>query len=106
MSRFWLVELEPNLEDLHTTRTGVWCGVKTVNGVRSLTDLRAITLETLATFLMSDEEFTQGLDAINRHRRQRTSPDHVIRAYWRSVRQPMLPESETTKRRPRRNGTT
>ena len=91
MSRFWLVELEPDLAAHYTTRTGVWCGVKGVNGVKSLTDLRAITLDTLATLLMSDEEFAAGMEML-RHRREHTSPDHVIRAYWKRVRQPRLPE--------------
>lgn len=95
VSNFWLVEVEPDLEHLQfpTTRSGVWSGVKTVNGVRSLTDLRAITLETLATFLMSDEEFRAGQETVDLRRRM-TSPDHVIRAYWKRVRQPKLPGVE------------
>jgi hypothetical protein len=91
MGRFWLVELEPELEALHTTRTGVWCGIKSVNGVRSVTDMRAISVGTLSTFLLSDAEFAQGLEAVRR-RKEMTSPDHVIRAYWKRVRQPRLPE--------------
>lgn len=89
MSRFWLVEVEEDLPSLHTTRTGVWCGVKTVNGVRSLTDLRAITLETLATFLLSDAEFAAAMGSASKGE---CSPYNLIRAYWKRVRQPRLPE--------------
>jgi hypothetical protein len=88
VSRFWLVELDEDLMARGTTRTGVWCGVKGVNGVRSVTDLRVITPETLATLLMSDAEFRAGMLDVRRHT---TSPDHVIRAYWKRVRQPKLP---------------
>ena len=90
MNRFWLLELEDDLEAHKTTRTGVWCGVKGVNGVKSLTDLRAITLETLATLLMSDDEFSQGMALID-GKRDSTSYN-LIRAYWKRVRQPRLPE--------------
>jgi hypothetical protein len=49
MSRFWLVELDEDLEhsQFPTTRYGVWCGVHSVNGVKSLTDMSAVSFETL-----------------------------------------------------------
>jgi hypothetical protein len=56
VSRFWLVELEPDLEVHKTTRTGVWCGVKGVNGVRAVTDLEAISQATLDELLLSAEQ--------------------------------------------------
>lgn len=50
----WLVELRKDLEHLPVTPTtsptdrfGVWRGVADVNGVRSLTDMRVISFETL-----------------------------------------------------------
>jgi hypothetical protein len=43
MSEFWLVELEPDLAAKFTTRTGVWCGVKDVNGIKSVTDARVLS---------------------------------------------------------------
>jgi hypothetical protein len=88
MPEFWLVEVADDLAAQRTTRAGVWLSLKQVSGVTDVVDLRAITLDTLALFLMPDEEFRAGLlDA----RRRTTSPDHVIRAYWKGVRQPELP---------------
>jgi hypothetical protein len=46
MSRWLLVELEPDLAKHYTTRTGVWCGIKGINGVKSLTDISAISRRT------------------------------------------------------------
>lgn len=62
MSRFWLVELHEDLEhrDFPTTRYGVWAGIHTVNGVKDLTDLDAISYETLEELLRpSDPELLQ-----------------------------------------------
>jgi hypothetical protein len=62
VSRFWLVELHQDLEqgDFPTTRYGVWCGVHGVNGVKSLTDMDAISFETLDELLRpTDPELVQ-----------------------------------------------
>ena len=88
MSRWLLVELEEDLAKLYTTRTGVFVSVKNVNGVRSVTDLRAIRLETLVTFLMSDAEFAAAMAGVSKGE---CSPYNLIRAYWKRVRQPALP---------------
>ena len=56
MSRFWLVELEEDLAALYTTRTGVWCGVKSVNGVKSVTDVEVISRGTLDALLLPQEQ--------------------------------------------------
>jgi hypothetical protein len=55
VSRFWLVEMDEDLATKGTTRTGVWSGIHGVNGVISITDLEAISSETLDELLrMSD----------------------------------------------------
>ncbi len=56
MSRFWLVELEEDLTAHHTTRTGVWCGVKSVNGVKAVTDVEVISRGTLDALLLPQEQ--------------------------------------------------
>ena len=52
MSRFWLVELDEDLESHFTTRTGVWCGIKSVNGVKAVTDMEVISQATLDELLL------------------------------------------------------
>jgi hypothetical protein len=47
VSRFLLVELVPDLAAVRTTRTGVWSSLRSVNGVQSVTDLSAISRQTL-----------------------------------------------------------
>lgn len=67
MSRFWLVELYDDLEHLPitpttspTTRFGVWQSVHNVNGVKALTDMDAISFDTLQEILRpSDPELVQ-----------------------------------------------
>ena len=56
MSRFWLVELDDDLASKFTTRTGVWCGIKDVNGVRSVTDMEVISQVTLDELLLPAEQ--------------------------------------------------
>ncbi|HYW87393.1 MAG TPA: hypothetical protein VFB50_06475 [Chloroflexota bacterium] len=51
MSRWLLVELEEDLAKLYTTRTGVFVSVKQVNGVRSVTDVSAISKRTADEWL-------------------------------------------------------
>jgi len=46
MSRWLLVELYEDLEKRRTTRTGVWSGIKILSGVRSITDISAISRRT------------------------------------------------------------
>lgn len=72
MSRFWLVELEPDLEQLAfpTTRGGVWAGVLMVNGVRSLTDVAAISRETLDALLRPPEPQNEAHGAARRNARR------------------------------------
>jgi hypothetical protein len=60
MSRWWLVELQEDLAERGTTRTGVWSGIHGVNGVRDITDMDAISYETLEELLRpSDPELLQ-----------------------------------------------
>jgi hypothetical protein len=56
MSRFWLVELDEDLAAHQTTRTGVWCGIKGVNGVASVTDLDAVSRGTLDAMLVPPDK--------------------------------------------------
>jgi hypothetical protein len=49
MSRFVLVEIEPGLD--RSRHTGIWCAVRLIPGVRSLTDISAISAETLNAIL-------------------------------------------------------
>jgi hypothetical protein len=58
VSRFWLVELHEDLEHLPLTATtaptdrfGVWNGVRSVNGVKQLTDMEVVSFETLEELL-------------------------------------------------------
>jgi hypothetical protein len=62
MSRWWLVELHEDLEHLPLTATtaptdrfGVWNGVRSVNGVKQLTDMEVVSFETLEE-LMRDSD--------------------------------------------------
>jgi len=62
-SEFWLVQLEPDLAARYTTPTGVWCAIMAVNGVRSLTDLRILSLDTLTDFVRPGPGLAQALEA-------------------------------------------
>jgi hypothetical protein len=46
MSRWLLVELYPELDKHRTTRTGVWCSITQIPGIKSLTDISAISRRT------------------------------------------------------------
>jgi len=46
MSRWLLVELYEDLAKHRTTRTGVWSGIKILSGVKSITDISAISRRT------------------------------------------------------------
>ena len=82
MSRFWLVELQEDLDARGTTRTGVWCGIHQVNGVDSITDMDAITQATLDLILMKPTEVLKQAEP---------KMYNAIRQYWRRQRQPRLP---------------
>ena len=56
VSRFWLVELDEDLKSKFTTRTGVWCGIKSVNGVKAVTDMEVISRATLDEVLLPPEQ--------------------------------------------------
>ena len=56
MSRFWLVELDEDLASKFTTRTGVWCGIKSVNGVKAVTDVEVVSQITLDEMLLPPEQ--------------------------------------------------
>ena len=87
-----LVTLKSDLAKCGTTRTAAMLSVQHVNGVHDVVDLRAITARTLVSFLMSDAEFAAAFnDAVNK-KSKFTSPDHIIRQYWKRVRQPRLLE--------------
>lgn len=51
MSRFILVEIEPELPQYR--RRGIWCAVKQIPGVHSLTDLTAVSQNTLDAILFN-----------------------------------------------------
>jgi len=93
MGRFWLVEIADDLEHSRfpTTRGGVWAGVMNVNGVIGCTDLRSITLETLCTLLMSDEEFADMMREVLKPKGSSWTGTQAIRGYWKLQRQPKLP---------------
>jgi hypothetical protein len=88
VSRYLLVELYEDLAAHYQTHDGACLLIKRVPGVEMVCDLGAIDQTTLATILLSGDA---GLRVLLEHRRQKTSPDHVIRAYWKRVRQPKLP---------------
>jgi hypothetical protein len=58
MSRFVLVEIEPGLD--RSRHTGIWCAVRLIPGVRSLTDMGAISPETLTAMLFHPEPAPAG----------------------------------------------
>ncbi len=96
MSEFWLVEID-NPEHLMARRNRIWRSIMWdpvrhtgIEGVLSLTELRAITLETLCTMLMSDEEFAEGMKTLKPKGSSWTG-SQAIRGYWKKVRQPNLP---------------
>ena len=73
MSRFWLVELDEDLASKFTTRTGVWCGIKGVNGVKAVTDMDVISQATLDELLLPPgESMITSLKRFKQHRK--TSP--------------------------------
>jgi hypothetical protein len=47
MSRWLLVELEPDLAMHHTSRTGVFVTIKLVNGVKQVTDISSMSRRTI-----------------------------------------------------------
>jgi hypothetical protein len=70
MSRFWLVELDDDLESQFTTRTGVWCGIKSVNGVKAVTDMEVISQTTLEELLLPPEQsMITNLKRFKQHRK-------------------------------------
>lgn len=87
--RFLLVTLHPDLASQGTTHNTAMLSIQHAPGVYDVVDLSAISSQTLVSFLMSDEEFAAGMAAMS-DRSTYTSPDHVIRAYWKRVRQPRL----------------
>jgi hypothetical protein len=87
MGRFLLVTLEEDLARYGTTHNAAFLSVQHVNGVHDVVDLRAISAATLVSFLGVDRDVRTLLE----QRAADTSPDHVIRAYWKRVRQPGLP---------------
>jgi hypothetical protein len=51
MSRWLLVELEPEFAHLRTTRSAVFRGIKLVSGVKAVTDISAISKTTADVWL-------------------------------------------------------
>jgi len=87
MGRFLLVTLEEDLARCGTTHNVAMLSIQHCPGVYDVVDLSAISPETLVSFLGVD----RGMRAlIAEQRRETTSPDHIIRAYWKGVRQPKL----------------
>ena len=85
--RFLLVTLAEDLAAQGTTHTATVLGIQHRPGVHDVVDLSAISPETLLSFLGVDRDLRALLD----QRAAKTSPDHIIRAYWKGVRQPRLP---------------
>ena len=56
MSRFLIVELEPDLAAVYTTRGGVFASIKIVSGVRGVTDVETISQATLDAWLLPAEQ--------------------------------------------------
>jgi hypothetical protein len=83
MSRFLLVELEPDLAERMTTQIGVWNSLKLVNGVRSITDLALISQPTLDAIMLKPTALL---------RRDEPTAYNAIRHYWKRKQQPRLPE--------------
>jgi len=84
MGRFLLVTLEEDLARCGTTHNVAMLSIQHCPGVHDVVDLSAIGPETLCSFLMPVAERNQ---LFSQHE---TSPDHIIRAYWKGVRQPKL----------------
>ena len=85
MGRFLLVEEEADLSRFGTTHNAVVLTLQQANGVHCVVDLRSISPQTLCSFLMPESERIAHLGG-----QHITSPDHIIRAYWKGVRQPRL----------------
>ena len=70
MSRFWLVELDEDLEHgtFPTTRTGVWCGVHDVNGVKALTDMEYVSFDALQEIMRASDP-----DLVRRWRKEKAN---------------------------------
>ena len=70
-----LVETEADLAAWHTTRTGVWAGIRQVNGVKQVTDLSTISRTTLDDwlgewFLPDDQVLLPGMASKRRRSRK------------------------------------
>jgi hypothetical protein len=87
VGRFLLVTLEEDLARFGTTHNVAMLSIQHCPGVHDVVDLQAISPETLVSFLGVDRDVRALLD----QRAADTSPDHVIRAYWKGIRQPRLP---------------
>lgn len=53
LGRTLLVQLDPSLD--RSRRVGLWCAIKSCPGVVSITDMAAISRETLDLLLLPDE---------------------------------------------------
>lgn len=92
---FWIVGVRHN--NLINRRARIWKSIvwdpvahTGVEGAETLTELRAITLETLAALLMSNAEFAAGMAELRTKKNHASS--EAIRRYWARVTQPPLPE--------------
>jgi len=87
VGRFLLVTLKENLPAQGTTHNVAMLSIQHCPGVHDVVDLSAISPETLVSFLGVDRNFGSLVD----QKAADCSPDHLIRAYWKGVRQPRLP---------------
>lgn len=94
---FWLVGVS-NPQKLMQRRNRIWRSIvwdpvahTGIEGCATLTELRAITLETLCSLLMSDEEFRQNMEQTLKPKGSSWTGSQAIRGYWKRQRQPNLP---------------
>jgi hypothetical protein len=73
MSRWLLVELEPDLVAHHTSRTGVFVTITLVNGVKQVTDISSMSRRTIdewvGEWFLPEEQTLVSKSAARRPRR-------------------------------------
>ena len=79
--------LAEDLAKCGTTHNVAMLSIQHCPGVHDVVDLRAISPETLCSFLGVDRD----VQALVDQKVAGTSPYNLIRAYWKNVRQPRLP---------------
>lgn len=78
MSRYLIVELEPDLEHLpnvplKVTRSAVFRGILQVPGVRSISDIAFVSRESMDAWLMPPEQVVEELPPPRKRAKARTA---------------------------------